>query len=103
MLAPLSTRHVVAGIEHVLAADLAEPPGIILEEFDLGATVRAHHLIDVVQFPVAQILSRTMYFRHPASPYFVRSAIPGKEHMQEGRPPREANQIALPSAFSPAI
>jgi len=64
VLAPLRTGHVVARIEHVLTASLAQTSRIILEELNLSAAVRTRYFINVVQLPVPKVLSRAMQLSH---------------------------------------
>jgi hypothetical protein len=71
MLTPLCTGHVIAGIEHVLAAGLTKSPGVVLKELDLRAAVHTGDLINVVQLPITQILSGQCISAMVAAPYTV--------------------------------
>jgi hypothetical protein len=64
VLAPLRARHVVAWIQHSLAASFAKPSRVVFEKLDPSAAVHTIYFVNVVQLPVTQILPRTVQIRH---------------------------------------
>jgi hypothetical protein len=64
VFAPLRTRHVIAGVQHLLATSFTQPSRVVFEEFNQSAAVHAGYFVNVFELPVTHILPGTLQYRH---------------------------------------